>query len=74
VVRRGSTTTFLANAVEIIGDGIGNENGLCESNETCLYPPNIGSYQGHGALVPVSGFRNGTLSEITLQKYELNGR
>jgi len=69
-----STTTFLANAVEIIGDGIGNENGLCESKETCVHTPNIGSYQGHGALVPISGFVNGTLSDITLLKYELNGR
>lgn len=70
----GSMTMFLANATEIIGDGIGNENGLCESNETCLYTPNIGSYQGHGALVPVSGFSNGVLSDITLLKYESNGR
>jgi len=70
----GSTTLFLANAVEIIGDGIGNENGLCESSETCLYTPNIGSYQGQGALVLVPRFVNGTLSNITLLKYEVNGR
>lgn len=40
-------TSFLDRAVEILGDGIGNENGLCEQNEDCVYTPNIGSYQGH---------------------------
>lgn len=41
-----TTVTFLAHANEIFGDGIGNDNGLCESNETCVYNPNIGAYQG----------------------------
>lgn len=41
-----ATVTFLAHANEIFGDGIGNDNGLCESNETCVYNPNIGAYQG----------------------------
>lgn len=59
----GSTciTTFLRNAVEIFGDGVGNENGICESNEQCLYTPNIGAYQGHSSdstntvkLIPAS--------------------
>ncbi len=47
----GSTcvTTFLRNAVEIFGDGVGNENGICESSEECLYTPNIGAYQGHSS-------------------------
>jgi hypothetical protein len=45
----GSTcvTTFLRNAVEIFADGVGNDNGICESNEDCMYTPNIGAYQGH---------------------------
>ena len=54
-------TTFLRNAVEIFGDGVGNENGICESNEECLYTPNIGAYQGHSSdstntvkLIPAS--------------------
>jgi hypothetical protein len=59
----GSTcvTTFLRNAVEILGDGVGNENGICESSEECLYTPNIGAYQGHSSdstnsskLIPAS--------------------
>jgi hypothetical protein len=42
-------TTFLRNAVEIFGDGVGNENGICESGEECMYTPNIGAYQGHSS-------------------------
>jgi hypothetical protein len=66
-------TTFLKNAVEILGDGTGNENGLCESGETCLYTPNIGSYQGHGSLVSAGAFTEGTLTGITLLKRSTNG-
>jgi hypothetical protein len=67
--------TFLRNAVEVLADDIGNDNGLCESNETCLYTPNIGAYQGHGALVSAGTFTNGdTLSGITLLEYASNGR
>lgn len=46
----GNTTCvrrFLSSATEIIGDGIGNDDGLCESNESCVYTPNFGAYQGH---------------------------
>jgi hypothetical protein len=68
-----NTITFLSYAVEIIGDGIGNDNGLCESNETCLYTPNMGSYEGHGALISAGAFANGVLSGITLLRYQTNG-
>ena len=67
-------TTFLRNAVEIPGDGVGNDNALCESGETCLYTPNIGSYQGHGNVVSAGNFTSGTLTGITLMKYATNGR
>jgi hypothetical protein len=43
--------TFLINAFEIDSNGIGNDNGLCKSNEHCIYAPNIGAYQGEGALI-----------------------
>jgi parallel beta-helix repeat protein len=66
--------TFLRHAVEIQGDGIGNDDLLCESGETCLYTPNMGSYQGHGALVSAGPFTDGTLTGITLLRYEYNGR
>ena len=42
-----STVTYLHNATELAGDFSGNDNGLCESFEQCLYTPNIGAYQGH---------------------------
>ncbi len=68
-----STITFLRNSVEIMEDGVGNENGLCESNETCLFTPNIGSYQGHGNLVSAGAFTDGTITGVTLMQYETNG-
>jgi hypothetical protein len=60
--------------MEIMSDGIGNDNTLCESGETCLYMPNIGSYQGHGNLVDAGAFVNGALTGITLLRFENNGR
>ncbi|MDH5231120.1 MAG: Ig-like domain-containing protein [Gammaproteobacteria bacterium] len=62
----------LRNSVEIITDSVGNNNGLCESDEICLHTPNVGSYQGHGALVSAGVFTNGALTGITLMKYETN--
>ena len=70
--------------MEVIGDGIGNENGFCESNEACIFTPNVGAYQGHGNLVsantPVSNTptcsdigTGGTITNVTLYKYENNG-
>jgi hypothetical protein len=41
-------TTYLKYARELLYDEIGNDNGLCESNEACLTSPNIGAYQGRG--------------------------
>jgi parallel beta-helix repeat protein len=69
-----TTTTFLRNAVEIQGDEMGNENTLCESGETCLYMPNMGSYQGHGNLVSAGPFTDGTITGVTMLMYETNGR
>ena len=78
------TVTMLRNAVEILGDGIGDDDGFCEDNEACIYTPNIGAYQGHGNLVSASqvtsttktcpdpGSSN-TVKNVTLYKYETNG-
>jgi parallel beta-helix repeat protein len=69
-----STTTFLRNAVELQGDGIGNDDTLCETGEECLYAPNIGSYQGHGNLIPAGIIgTGGTIEDVTLWKYDTNG-
>lgn len=43
----GTQGFYLVNASEVNTDIIGNNNGLCEQDETCIYSPNIGSYQGH---------------------------
>lgn len=64
-------STFLRNAIELTGNG----NGLCESGETCLYTPNIGAYQGHGDLESAGTIATGgTITNVTLMKYENNGR
>ena len=69
-----NTTDLLRNAVEIQGDGIGNDNNLCESDEDCLYTPNMAAYQGHGNLISADYIGYGdTLENITLWKYETNG-
>jgi hypothetical protein len=59
--------TFLRNAVEIVLDGMGNDNGLCESDETCLYSPNIGYYMGEDPLASQPcRFQDGRISGVTL--------
>lgn len=68
-----STTEILRTAVEVMDDSIGNDNLLCESNETCLYTPNISAYQGHGDLVSAGTFTDGTITGVTLMRYEMNG-
>lgn len=68
-----STSTFLRNATEIIGDGMGNDNLMCETGETCLFTPNIGSYQGHGSLQSAGTFIDGDITDVILLKYSNNG-
>ena len=65
----------LADAREILGDMRGNDNLLCESDEVCLWTPNIASYQGEGALRAPPGhtFQDGTIQNVTLLEYETNG-
>jgi hypothetical protein len=68
------SSTLLRNAVEILDDREGNENGLCESDERCLFTPNIGSYQGHGDLQPVASIGEDTaLKRIELLGFSQNG-
>lgn len=67
-------STFLRHAVELSGDGVGNDNLLCETGEECLYTPNIASYQGHGALISAGTIGTGdSIENVTLWKYETNG-
>lgn len=68
------TTTFMLDAVEVAFDHVGNDNALCESGETCVFAPNIGAYQGHGALSEVALIgTGGTLENIRLLGYASNG-
>ncbi len=63
---------YLKNAVELPGTG-GNDNGLCEASETCLYTPNYGAYQGHGSLDSCNYNANGGLQGIQMFGYASNG-
>lgn len=71
----GSTcsSNYLMDAVEVIGDGIGNDNGLCESGETCIVMPNLGAYQGHGSLASAGSITTGSVTNVMLEKYSTNG-
>lgn len=66
--------TYLLSAFELILDGNGNDNGLCESNERCIYAPNFGAYQGHGDYSNnTCTFQNGTVTSVTMFMYPNNG-
>lgn len=67
-----TVNTFLTHAVEL-SDSIGDDDGLCESSETCVYAPNFGVYQGHGAFTSSCTFSNGTLTGITMLSFPTNG-
>ncbi len=67
-----TSATFLRNAVEIMDDGIGNDNSLCEAGEACIFTRNIGSYQGHGDLV-FHGTVTLAAGNVSLYRYSING-
>jgi hypothetical protein len=67
------THTFLANATEVLFDGLGNDNGLCETGEACVYSPNYGAYQGEGALVGPCTFHDGAVTGVTMFAHAQNG-
>jgi hypothetical protein len=70
-----TTFTFLTHAQEVLLDGIGNDNGLCESNESCIYTPNFGAYQGEGDYYSNGTclFQDGTVSGVNVYAYPVNG-
>jgi hypothetical protein len=73
---RATPQTFLKHAIELIGyDVPGDQDGLCESGETCVFMPNIGAYQGEGGLVEGScEFTGGNgVTGVTLRGYARNG-
>jgi hypothetical protein len=70
-----TSNTFLVNATEITLDDVGDDDGLCESGERCLYSPNFGSYQGEGDYLATGPcmFTDGAVSGVTLYAYPVNG-
>jgi hypothetical protein len=71
-----TASTFLLNAIEVVGDSSGDDDGLCESNEACLYAPNFGAYQGEGDYLNngTCTFTNGTVTGVTMHAYPTNGQ
>ncbi|MBW2735538.1 MAG: hypothetical protein JRH20_24400, partial [Deltaproteobacteria bacterium] len=49
----------LRHAVEILGDWRGNENGLCDSHEACVFLPHLGANETTGALKDPCVFQDG---------------
>jgi hypothetical protein len=64
---------YLKAALEDLLDGEGDDDGLCESGETCTYAPNFGAYQGHGLRNPCT-FTDGAITGVTLLGFNNNGR
>jgi len=52
----------------------GDHDSLCEAGEICVYNPNIGAYQGHGALESCNFSASGGLSGISIYGWTQNGR
>lgn len=70
----GTSTRLVSLGYCTPGSG-GNENGLCESGETCVYQPNFGAYAGEGALIGPCHYddRGGPVTAVTLYAHETNG-
>lgn len=63
------SNTFIIYAFETVGDGIGDEDGLCESNESCMYAPNRGAYQGEGAIQSACAYPGGPVPGVILRAF-----
>ena len=67
---------FLNFATEILFDLTGDDDGLCESGENCIYSPNFGYYQGTGNLTSACTFYAGSgignITGVTLKAYQTN--
>jgi len=83
--QHSTPNTYLVNAMEIVGDWSGDEDGLCETDEACIYNPNFGAYMGEGAIDKGNGdmtcdsgedcctFADGTVTGVLLYAYPTNG-
>jgi hypothetical protein len=72
----GQTTPniFLPNATEILFDPLGDDDGLCETGEACVFSPNFGFYQGEGELtLGTCIFQDGLVAGVQMYAYSANG-
>jgi hypothetical protein len=70
-----NSKVFLKHAIEVGDDHKGNDDGLCESNEDCIYAPNIGGYQGEGDFNSNGTciFSPSSVSGVTMFAYPIIG-
>lgn len=71
----GISQVFHKIALEVVGDLSGDEDGLCEHEEQCLYMPNYGAYQGEGKLSSCEIINNNVIRPNSNHMffYETNG-
>ena len=61
---------YLLNAVEILDDYVGNDDGFCSSSERCIYLPHMSAWPGDGTLVGPCTFEDGTVTGVELYGYD----
>lgn len=61
---------YLRDADELLDDHIGNDDGLCESNEACLYAPSFGPDRGTGARIGPCRFEGGAVTGVTMYGHQ----
>jgi hypothetical protein len=57
--------TYLKLAIEEPSTDTGDNDGLCEANETCIYTPSIGVDQGHDQFDGAT-FETCSMSEVPI--------
>jgi hypothetical protein len=65
--------TYLKHEIEIHADSVGNNDGLCESGDICIYAPNVGSYQGEGTVVGSCTFTGGAVTGVQIHAFPTTG-
>ena len=69
----GDAMVLLPHCFEVLSDWVGDDDGRCESGETCVFHSNIGSFQGILPLGSAGTFTDGTVSGITLLEHSFSG-
>lgn len=61
--------TFLLYAFEEALDGVGDDDGLCESSEACIISQNAGAYQGEGTIQNSCTFSGSGVTGVTMRAF-----